>query len=380
MADEVINELQKLATDFKAAVDRNDEAATMRLNDAISIIEGKMKALEAASNRPSANDTTDAGEAEYKAAFDLYLRKGDRSPEMKSMSAGTASEGGYTVPKVIDSQIRKLLVDVSPLRSLATVLSVNTTDFHMPFSTGGTNSSWVGEKDTRAATNTDTITEIVPPFGELYAKPLVTQTLLEDSQFDIAGFIAGQVATEFARAEGNAFILGDGVKKPSGLLAPTLAATADATRAFGTVQYIASGAAAALTNPDVLITTVHSLKAGYRTGAGWLMNKATLAVVRTFKDANGQYLWQPSLQAGVPSTLLGYPVYEAEDMPSIAANALPIVFGNFPRSYVIADRVGMSMLVDPYTQQPYVAYGSRKRVGGCVVDTQAYKVLKIAAS
>lgn len=395
MADTNIDELNKLHTEFKAAMDRRDEAATQRLNDAISDLEGKMRDMERVANRPMAQDGESTQDAEFKTAFVSYMRTGDKNIlrefkgayEFKSMSASVAGDGGYTVPKIIDQQIRALSQDISPIRQVADVIQVTTPDFHMPFSTSiggaGTNSLWVGEKDARNPTNTDTLVEIVPTFGELFAKPLVTQTLLEDSQFDIAGFVAGRVAIEFARAEGAAFINGDGNKKPTGLLTPTLVATGDATRAFGSVQYVPTGAAAnfAASNPaDCLIALVHSLKAAYRANAKFILNKAVLGVLRSFKDQYGQYLWQPSVQAGVPSTLLGYPVVEAEDMPGIAANTTPIAFGDFKQSYVIADRVGMSMMVDPYTQQPYVAYGTRKRVGGTPVNTEAYKLLKVAAS
>lgn len=382
---EILNELHKLDAEFKSAIDRADEAATQRLNDEIAKLESKMRDLERAANRPSAQSNEDAAEAEYKSAFDRYMRgQGpDALNQFKAMSAGTPSQGGYTVPKVIANQIHKLMVDVSPIRQLARVLQVETTDFHLPVSTGGTKSGWVGETDSRTNTDTSVFTEILPTFGELYAKPVVTQTLLEDSQFDIQGFVAGEVATEFNRAEGKAFLLGTGTKQPTGLLTATTTNEADSARAFGTVQYVASGKADgfAATNPaDALINIVHSLQAGYRPGAKWVMNKATLGLVRTFKDSTGRYIWERELSAGNPSTILGYEVVEAEDMPNVGAGALPIGFGDFYQAYTIADRVGMSMQVDPYTQMPYVVYNARKRVGGNVFDTKAYKLLKIAAS
>jgi HK97 family phage major capsid protein len=375
MSANLINELKTLENEFKSAIERADTAATDRLNAAIDAVESKLKAIETAAGRPAANGTP-ANDNETK-AFDVYLRRGDTA-ELKAMSALVPAEDGYTVPKVIDSAITKLMVDISPLRSVARVISVSTPDFHIPVSLGGAGSAWVGEKAARPETATPTITEIVPSFGELYASPYVTQTILEDSQFDIAGFVSGEVATTFAQAEGSAFLTGDGISKPKGLLTVTTAVTADATRAFGTVQHVVSGAAADIT-PDALIDLVHSLKAGYRANAVFLMNKDSLGRVRKLKDATGQYLWQASYQAGIPSTLLGFPVVEVEDMPNVAANSLSIAFGDFTRAYTIADRVGVSMLYNPYIAAPYVAYQSRKRVGGCVVDSTAYKLLKTAA-
>lgn len=339
-------------------------------------LETKVNAIETAAGRPGAGNVT--VEAETK-AFDSYLRNGVITPEMKAMSAGVPAEGGYTVPKVIDSEIRKRLTDISAMRGVARVISVSTPDFRIPVSLGGTKSKWVGEKEARPETDSPTITEITPKFGELYASPFVTPVLLEDSQFDIAGFVAGEVATEFARAEGEAFLTGNGDGKPSGLLNVTTAVTADKTRAFGTVQHLVSSVVKGLSADD-LIALVGSLKAGYRAGSKWLMTKATKTAIRGFKDTSGQYLFQPSLQAGMPDMLLGYEVVEMEDMPEIDAGTLPIAFGNFEESYTIADRVGMSMLYNPYSNAPYIAYQSRKRVGGVVTNTESYKVLKIKAA
>lgn len=374
MADNLIEQINTLHAEFKSAIDRSDTAATERLNAAISEVESKLKAIEAAANRPAIDLGLGAKEAEYKAAFNTYLRNGDIT-EFKAMSGGTLSEGGYTVPKVIDSAITKALVDISPMRSIARVINVTTSDFRIPFSVGGTASSWIGEKAARTETAASTITEITPSFGEIYASPWVTPVLIEDSQFDIEGFVADEVSTEFARAEGAAFVSGDGSAKPKGFLSYTNVATADATRAFGSLQFVVSGAATSFTS-DGIVNLVHTLKAGYRQNAVFTMSKAALGAVRTLRDSTGQYLWQPSYQTGTPSTLLGYRVVEMEDMPAIAASSYSIAFGDFNRGYVVADRVGVSMLRDPYSNAPYVAYKTRKRVGGALVDSSAIKLLK----
>ena len=164
-----------------------------------------------------------------------------------------------------------------------------------------------------------------------------------------------EIATEFAKAEGSAFVNGDGVDKPKGFLTYTTAATSDATRAFGSLQYVASGAAGGLpaTNPEnKLLDLVHSLRAPYRQGAVWVMNSSTLATIRKFKTADGAFIWTPGLVTGQPDTLLGYPVVESEDMPDIAANATPIAFGNFQAGYLIAERSETNILRDPYRTSP----------------------------
>lgn len=359
MADnEFTSKLNELHNEYKSQIDA---------------LETKVAAIETAAGRPGTGAVNE--DAEVK-AFGDYLRKGDKSFEGKAMSAGTLSEGGYTVPKQIDNRIRELLVNISPMRSVATVMSVATPDFRIPVATSNAVSAWVGEKAARPETASPTITEVTLSFGELYASPFVTPVLLEDSQFDIAGFVAGQVATEFARAEGAAFVSGDGVNKPKGLLNVTTALTADATRAFGTVQHLVSANVAAITAED-LIALVGSLKAGYRANGKFAMTKATKTLLRGLKDTTGQFLWQPSLQAGTPDMILGYEVVEMEDMPEVATGNLAIAFGDFSASYAIADRVGMSMLYNPYSNAPYIAYQSRKRVGGGVTNTESYKLLKI---
>jgi HK97 family phage major capsid protein len=178
-------------------------------------------------------------------------------------------------------------------------------------------------------------------------------------------------------------VTGNGTKKPKGFLDYTTAATADSSRAFGTLQHVITGVDgdfAASNKADKLIDVIHTLKAGHRAGSVWMMNTLTLSEVRKFKDTTGQYLWQPSVQAGVPSTLLGYSVIEAEDMPDIATGSLSIAFGNFAAGYMIVDRIGIRSLRDPYSNKPYVGFYTTKRVGGMVVDSEAIKVLKFSAT
>lgn len=375
MTTALFDELKRLEHEFKASINRNDEAATERLNSAIGDLESKMRALEAAANRPQ----VDAITSEAKAAFTSYLRAGDQKMEAKAMSALVPGEGGYTVPKEIEANLARALVDISPMRSIARVITASTTDYRIPFSVGGTASSWVGEKAARPETVAPTIVEIVPAFGELYASPFVTQTLLEDSQFDIESYIVTEIATEFARAEGAAFLTGDGTNKPKGLLTTPTALTTDATRPFGTVQHVTSGAATDITSPDKLVDLVQSLKAGYRANAKFIASRDGVARVRKLKDSTGQFIWRAGLEAGQASTLLGYEVVEMEDMPAVAAGSLSIAFGDFNAAYTIADRVGVSLLRNPYSNAPYIAFQTRQRVGGAPVDTAAYKVLKTGA-
>ena len=216
----------------------------------------------------------------------------------------------------------------------------------------------------------------------LYANPAASQAMLDDAAFDLESWLAGEIAMEFARAEGAAFVNGSGANQPKGFLAAPVSSAADGTRAFGSLQYVGSGDAAGLGTMMelVLVDLVHTMKAGHRQGASWLMNSATLAQIRKLKTADGAFLWQPGLVEGQPDRFLGYPVVEAEEMPDIAADSYSIAFGDFARGYLVVDRQGVRVLRDPYSAKPYVLFYTTKRVGGGVQNFEAIKLMKFAAS
>lgn len=304
-----------------------------------------------------------------------------------SMTVDSDPDGGYTVPPEIGTTIIATQRDFSPMRRLATVRMVNSDSYEQLVSTGGGTASWVGERQSRPETDSANLRAVNFPMHELYANPSVSQKLLDDSAFDIGMFVEGEIAQEFELKEGAAWITGDGVNKPRGLLSYGTEAAGDASRAFGTIEYVPSGVAAALSDAshnggDVLIDMVYSLKAGYRRNAHWLMNSTTVATVRKLKSTGDteNYLWRDSIAEGQPPTLIGYPVEFDENMPDIGANEFPIAFGDFSRGYLIADRTEIRLLRDPYTNKPYVMFYTTKRVGGGLLDSNAIKLLKIAAS
>jgi len=314
------------------------------------------------------------------AFVERYVRKGiEAGVELKSLDNASTGAGGYAVPREIDEKIEKTLVAISPIRAIANVVKVGSSNYRKLITTGGTPSGWVGFEAARPETATPTFSEIVPATGELYANPAASQQMLDDAMFDVEAWLANEIATEFARAEGYAFVKGNGTNQPLGFLSSPTAATADGTRAMGTLQFLGTGVSAGFpaSNPaDKLIDLVQSLRSPYRQGAVFVMNSATAAAVRKFKTADGAFMFQPSLAAGVPATLLGYPLIEAEDMPDIAASSLSIAFGNFKAGYVIAERAATSILRDPYTHKPYVHFYATKRVGGQVLNSEAIKLLK----
>ena len=316
---------------------------------------------------------------ELKGFVDGYLRLG-RTAELKSVTGAVAADGGFAVPREIDAMIAAQLKTISPIRSVAQIVQTGTAGYRKLITNSTANSGWVSETGARPETLTSKFNEIVPPMGELYANPSASQAMLDDAAFDLEAWLADEIATEFARAEGAAFINGSGTNQPKGFLQVPTALTADATRAFGTLQHTVTGNASGFdTTPELkLIDLVHSLRAAHRQGAVFVMNTKTLAAVRKFKAADGTFLWQPGIFENAPARLLGYPVIEAEDMPDVAANALPIAFGNFRNGYIIAERKATSILRDPYTNKPYVNFYATKRIGGQVLDSDAIKLLKIS--
>jgi len=307
------------------------------------------------------------------------LRHG-RESEIKSLRGTVPGDGGYAVPHEIDKAIARQLTEVSPIRQIAQVVQVGTAGYRKLMALGGTASGWASETAARPETGTPTFAEIVPPSGELYANPAASQAMLDDAAFDLEAWLASEIGTEFGRAEGAAFVNGSGVNQPLGFLTSPDSPLLDATRPFGALQYIGSGNASGLgdTIELTLIELVHTLKAGHRQGASWVMNAATLAQLRKLKTEDGAFLWQAGLAAGQPDRLLGYPVVEAEDMPDIAAGATPIAFGNFKAGYLIAERSATTILRDPFTNKPFVHFYATKRIGGQVLDSAAIKLLKIA--
>jgi len=380
MDSEFTPETDTLAASFDI-VSRQDKAeeAIGVLRSDVDEVKARLDRVSRAAARPALT-TADEPSPEVKGFVDLYLRRGEER-QFKSLSGATNADGGYAVPREIDALIASELKEISPIRSLAQVVQVGTAGYRKLVATGGTASGWVSETATRTGTDTPEFAEIAPPSGELYANPAASQRMLDDVAFDVEGWLASEIAMEFARAEGAAFVKGTGTNQPKGFLAASTSLLGDATRTFGTLQYIASGDDEGFDeSPDAkLIDLIHTLKAGHRQGASWVMNSSTLAEVRKLKTSDGAFLWQPGLVEGQPDRLLGYPVVEAEDMPDIAADAFPIAFGNFKAGYLITERSATTILRDPFTNKPFVHFYATKRVGGQVLDSAAIKLLKIEA-
>ncbi|ARQ75200.1 phage major capsid protein [Pseudomonas fragi] len=353
------------------------------LNEKLSELDELKSSLEKeliALKRPDGTGTKAA--SEHKTAFMQFVRKGIETGlgelQAKALQVGVESDGGFAVPEELDRSIIELLRDTSPMRQVCNQITVGSPDYKRLVNLGGHGSGWVGETDPRPATNTPKLGNISAFMGELYANPQATQTSLDDIFFNAEEWLNSEVARDFSEKEGNAFLKGDGVNKPKGLLAYGLDLKGDDERAFGVLQKLITGTAGKITG-DNLIDLIHALKAGYRANGTWMMGNLTVAYVRKLKDSEGNYLWRPGLESGAPSVLLGYGITENEDMPDVAADANAIAFGDFKRAYTVVDRIGTRVLRDPYTNKPFVGFYTTKRVGGMLVDSQAVKILTLSA-
>lgn len=399
MSDQVKELTEKLAKEweqFKKENDRRlkeveakgsaDPLTEEKINKhslAVGELDKKLKELEAKLNRPGVASETgeEADHKEHRKLFKSWMKKGQGGDaladmQQKLLQIGVDGDGGFAVPEQLDRTIGKMEIDAMPMEGEVSGMTMGGETYEKLYDLRGTASGWVGETDARGETNSPTLGSFKPVFGEVYANPFATQKMLDDAFFDPEAWLAESVAEKFSQDVDLAIVSGNGVNKPRGILQHTLATTGDATRAFGTIEYLKSGTSADFDTDD-LIDLMAKLRPGYRQNAKWLMSMLTLAKIRKFKDSTGQYLWQASIQAGQPSLLLGYPVIEDENVPVVAAASKSVMFGDFKRAYKLITVKGIRVLRDPYTAKPKVGFYTTKRVGGGVEDSSAIKILSL---
>ncbi|WP_299414674.1 phage major capsid protein [uncultured Sulfitobacter sp.] len=325
---------------------------------------------------------TDAG-APHKKAFNAYVRSGDddglRGLELegKALSTAVNSDGGYLVDPQTSDIVKSVLNTTASIRAIASVVNVEATSYDVLVDHSDVGAGWATEASTIGESDTPQIDRITVQLHELSALPKASQRLLDDAAFDIEGWLAGRIADKFARAEAGAFINGDGVDKPKGILAH---ATVDNdVWTWGNLGYVPSGISGEVT-PDAIVDVVYALGAQYRANASFVMNSKTAGIVRKLKDMDGRFLWSDGLAAGEPARLMGYPVLIAEDMPDAGADEMAMAFGDFAAGYTIAERPDLRILRDPFSAKPHVLFYATKRVGGDVSDFAAIKLLKFGAS
>jgi HK97 family phage major capsid protein len=372
--DGFMNEFSGFQADVKQVLQQQEERLTM------------LNAKTMAYGRPALSTAVEM-DVPHKKAFNAYVRAGDEDGlrgvvlEGKALSTTVAGDGGFLVDPQTADMIRSMLLATSSLRSVANVVTVDASNYDVLIDRSEVGSGWATEVAATVETATPTIERISIRLHELAAMPKASQRILDDSAFDVEGWLAGKIATRFIRAEASAFINGDGIDKPKGIMLPPK--VANATWTWGNIGYVPSGAAAdfPVTNQaDCIVNLVYSLGADYRANATFLMNSKTAGAVRKMKDADGRFLWADGLQMGQPAVLMGYPVLIAEDMPDIAAGAHAIAFGDFRAGYTIAERPDLRILRDPFSAKPHVLFYANKRLGGDVTDFAAIKLLRFAVS
>ena len=395
----MIGQIQNMFEEFKSKNDEHIDAKfkdvvrteeVERINNALSELQTGIDDLARRSEAQAAraSEAERIADADYTGVFNTFIRKGeDGNSEVKAAlgqrvqaaaTKGVAADGGFLVPVEWDRTIQDKLVELSPWRSLCTVQTVAGGGFKKLYNLHGATSGWVGETAARPETGTSTLGEFTFSWGELYANPAASQQLIEDAEIDVEAWLSDEVALEFAKQEGTAFTSGNGTNRPQGILNYVTGGSAAGTHPLGNIALVNSGNAALLNGPDTLIKTIYDLPTIYQQNASFAMNRATLKDVRLMKDGQNNYIWQPSYQQGQPSTIAGFGVTEMQDMPNIAANAIPILFGDFKRAYLILDRIGTQVLRDPYTNKPYVMFYTRKRVGGGLNNPEVMRGVKIA--
>ncbi len=353
-----------------------------QINADLDQLAERLKATEAAITRASVAPTSGQPD-EQKAAFGAWLRRGDAAPQAKGMRVSDNESGGYLVPESVVGPLVQRLFDGSPMRQVARIQTISGNAVEGVVSYGQLSVSWLDEVTASSDPTTPTLKKYRIEVNNQRSSPRIGPNMLEDAAVNVEQWLSDSIARDFALSEQTAFITGSGVGRPRGITTYTTAATADSSRAWGQLEHVTTGTSGGFgsnaNGVDKLIDLTGKLKSGYRQGAVFMMSKAALAAVRVLKTSGGDYIWQPSTQAGNPSVLLGYNVAEAEDMPAVGADSLSIAFGNFGNGYMVVDRLGLSVLRDPFSNNPYITFHATRRVGGGVVDFDAIKFLKFSA-
>lgn len=380
----VLNELTRSVSTFRSNVEgaiNEDRERIDNLAAAMSAMQGQIGFNGIA---PDNGRIVDPG---YTDAFASYARSGDGADALRAaniageraqvhaaMSVGSNTDGGYLAPVEWDRKLHEKQRANSPLRRLALVQVTGVGAYTSLWSNGAVGSGWVGETAMRPQTTTPSLSPIPFGTGEVYANAAVTQRLLDDSSIKADQWLVDNLEREFSRVEAIAFLAGDGVNKPHGLLTFATGGANAAVHPGGAIAVSTSAI-----SYDALVDFVYAVEAPYRQNAAWLMNSLTAAAIAKLKDGNNLPIWREGLVAGAPNTLLGYRVEIDEGMPAPAAGNICIAFGDFKAGYVINDRLGTRVLRDPYTNKPYVHFYATKRVGAGLLDPFALRFLKLPA-
>ena len=367
-ATRAVEEMRSASESFRTTVEE-------RIATEVRTIGGRLDAMETRMGRPNAGTGSEGDQANAleRRAFEGFIRRGREAleaDEVRALRVSDNTTGGYLAPDQFVASLDRNLVLFSPIRQIARVMGTSAGAVKLPKRTANLTASWVGETETRPATQ--------PAYGmtelevrEIAAYVDVSNQLLEDSAIDIEDELSFDFAEEFGRAEGAAFIAGDGIKKPLGILN---------TPGIPTVK-TGNGTGLPSSAPwDVVYDLFYSLPTAYAARAVFGMTRTTMGAIRKLKDAQGRYLWAEPVAEGQPATILGKPVVEMPDLPDIGAGVTPIVFGDFS-NFRIFDRVSVSILRDPYTQATngMTRFHGRRRIAAGVTKPEAFRLLIVQA-
>ncbi len=375
---------------------QNLKAQLKAREDAEKALEAEVKELKTAFNRAPVGGTAvdeKAFAAKRKEAFNRFAKSGDTKNksyfdefvkesvtdemEKKALSTGSGPDGGYLLMPEMGGIIQTRIYESSPIRQLASTINVGTDTYEYILDDGEADGEWVGELQAPTVETTPQLGKLAITVHEIAAKPKASQKMIDDGINDVEGWLAGKVAEVFARKEATAFVSGNGVGKPKGLLSYT----AGTSLAAQEIEQVVTGSASTFTY-DGLVNLQNSLKGGYQSNASFIFRRASNAALMVIKDGEGRPIFNMSFDknVGLQPTLMGQPCYFGADMPAIASNALAMAYGDFRRAYLICDRMGLRVLRDPYTNKPNVIFYTTKRVGGAVVNFEAIKLGKVAAA
>ena len=369
------------AIELKSAEEGGDEDAnaivnkalgdlTKTVDDRFAAVEKKaadrLDKIEAKLARPAIITGTVASDEEIeKKAVRAFYQTGDET-ELKALST-VAGTTGITAPPQLSTTILERITTVSPIRELSSSISMTSGMISIPRLVTEVEPGEVAEL------TPDPRPESEPSFEQIDLKAFemahfvpVSRQALEDANVDLSGYLANHLVRKFGQTERRWFMVGNGTSQPEGVLNSSEVGVFTAATTTLTL--------------DAIIDAFHGLKNGYRQSAAWLMNSKTMAALHKLKDGDNRPLWQPSIQPGLPATLFGRPVYEAPEMPDIAAGSTPILFGDFASGYLIADRIAFEPLREDRATSPVIHIGGRRRVGGRVVMGEAILKLKMKAA
>ena len=358
-------------------------------------IEEKQKQLEAALNRPVIAVTPEQKQQELKAkgtklfndfarvhtderevSLQSFVKQTVKDEtELKALTVNSDPNGGYLTMPEFGGIISTYVYETSPLRQLASVITVGTDAYELVTDNDQAGWGWVGETQARPDTYTPTLGKLMIPVNEMYAMPNASQKMLDDAMIDVEAWLAGKVSQVFSRGEASAFISGNGVNKPLGILSYAAGTSVGSQQ----VQQVVTASASTFTYAG-LLALQNSLKEPYQANATFLMQRASMVNLLSIADTQNRPIFNMNYDrnAAGEGFVMGKPIRFAADMPAVASNALAMAYGDWKQAYQIVDRMGIRVLRDPYTNKPFVRFYTTKRVGGAVTNYEAYKVAKIS--